>query len=207
MQDGLWQVKLIRITVIIETGFGRRASMTQASINPAIEKSTHQSWAEWLVCLESIDAVNLSHTEIAQRVQDKLKGTQESSGWWAQSIAVAYEQHIGRRKPGQRSDGSYQVCGSKTVDGTMDEALQAWLHLVDGKQEFSGIAIAKAPITSSTDKRRHWGCGLSDGSQISFDVNQKTPEKTLVAITQTKLNSEEDAARCQVFWKNLLDTF
>ncbi len=93
--------------------------MTRAANIPAIEKSTNIAWTEWLLFLESIGAKNLSHKEIAQHVHNKLKASHENSGWWAQGITVAYEQHIGRRKPGQTNDGFFQVAVSKTLAGTI----------------------------------------------------------------------------------------
>lgn len=75
----------------------------------AITKGTAQSWKEWLAFLEAINAHSMPHDEIARRVRE----TGDASGWWAQTIAVAYEQHIGRRVPGQASDGTFQVSRSQ----------------------------------------------------------------------------------------------
>jgi len=86
-----------------------------------IEKNTGKTWDEWLEFLEGIDAKNLTHKEIAQRIHDA--GT---PGWWTQAVTVAYEQHIGRRAPGQDNDGTFTITASKTLDGTMDEALATW---------------------------------------------------------------------------------
>jgi hypothetical protein len=71
----------------------------------AIEKGTGRSWNEWLAFLESIGAEKLSHKQIAERVT----ASGHTSGWWSQSIAVAYEQSIGRRLPGQVEDGTFQA--------------------------------------------------------------------------------------------------
>lgn len=149
--------------------------MTKPSNISAIEKTTKQSWSEWLTYLEAIGAKDLTHKEIAQKVYDKL-----GDGWWAQSVTVAYEQHIGRRQPGQRNDGGYEISVSKTLTGNMDAALQEWLHLVAGKTEFSNVAISGEPKTSETEKWRHWRCTLSDGSRVNAAVYQKTPEKPIL---------------------------
>ncbi len=134
--------------------------MTKSANIEGIETATHIPWAEWLDFFDSIGAKELEHKELAKKAYDKMKDTQASRSWWAQSVAVAYEQHIGRRQPGQRSDGTIEVAISKTLTGTMDEALQTWLDSVKEKTEFSGVPIAAPPTMSQTEKRRHWACGL-----------------------------------------------
>lgn len=179
-------------------------SMTKPSNFAAIEKTTGKTWEEWVKYLEGIGAKDLPHKDIANHVRNKLKTTQENAGWWAQSITVAYEQHIGRRKPGQRNDGTYEVSATKTRPGNMDDAIKVWLFLVHGKKEFSGVAITKAPTISQTDKRRHWSCGLADGSRVHADVSEKSPGKVLLAITHEKLDSQKATEKWRGYWKSLL---
>src|SRR5690606_38785401 len=77
---------------------------------PFSEK-TGRDWAGWLAFLDEIGARDMPHGEIAARVL----ATGDASAWWAQSITVAFEQHIGRRRPGQRSAGTYEVSANRTV--------------------------------------------------------------------------------------------
>lgn len=182
-------------------------AMTKPVNITAIEEATHTTWTEWLAFLESINAEQLPHKEIAQQVYEKLKSTQKNGGWWAQGITVAYEQYIGRRQPGQRSDGTYEVSINKTLPGTMDNVMQAWVHFVGDRKEFNDILIAKPPTTSATDKRHHWGCSLADGSRVNVDVYQKSSEKTNFTITHTKLSNQENAERWRVYWKTFIHNF
>ncbi len=126
-----------------------------------------------------------------------------SRSWWAQGVAVAYEQHIGRREPGQVADGTFEASVNKTMEGTMDQAMKAGIDLFDGRKEFSNQAIVKAPATTETDKRRHWGCGLEDGSRVSVDVYEKSPGKVNLSVTHTKLASSELMERWRAYWKVL----
>lgn len=178
--------------------------MTKPANIPAIEETTKITWSEWLKYLDGIKAKDLSHKEIANQVYEKLKGTVANASWWAQSVAVAYEQHIGRRKPGQRNDGTYEVSVAKTMTGSMDEAMQAWLKYFDNRTEFEGAAITKPPATSQTDKRSHWGCGLEDGSRVNVDVSPKTNNKVLLSITHIKLSSQAQKDKWQAYWKTEL---
>ena len=55
---------------------------------------------------------------LAAAAHTLFRGKVDNAGWWAQTAAVAYEQQIGRRVPGQLGDGTFQVSVSKTVPGS-----------------------------------------------------------------------------------------
>lgn len=174
--------------------------MIQTISKQAIEKATNKSWDWWLQFFERIGASELSHKEIAQAAYDRAG----APGWWAQAVTVAYEQSIGRRQPGQDSDGSFTVSASKTLDGSMDEALRRWQKLVAGRRQFGGIAIAEAPEVSRTDKWRYWRCNFVDGSRAVLTIYQKSPDKAMLGIDHAKLISSEQAEAWRGFWRELL---
>lgn len=174
--------------------------MTKTANLETIEKATKKTWEEWLAFFKKIDAPKLSHKEIAQKVYDEI-----GDGWWAQGVTVAYEQHIGRRQPGQRSDGTYEVGANKTLNGTMDEAFAAWLKLVADKKEFNGVALEGAPTTNTTEKWRYWHAKLSDGTRLTVALNQKTPEKASFSIGHLKLASSTAAEKWRAFWKEFIE--
>jgi hypothetical protein len=71
---------------------------------------------------ERIDVVNgraTGHTAIAAWLIEEI------DGWWAQAVTIGYEQSRGLRVPGQRSDGTFAVTGSKQVPGFPGEVLDA----------------------------------------------------------------------------------
>jgi hypothetical protein len=177
--------------------------MTKASNIDAIEKATGTGWDAWVEFLDSRGGQQLPHQEIVRHAGERLSASHPNSGWWAQSVTVAYEQHIGRRQPGQSCDGDFQVGVSRTFNGSMDEALQAWCALVGGRGGFSGIPLDKEPATSSTDKWRYWRAALSDGSRVSLDIYQKAPGKASMGINHTKLDSQETVEHWRAFWRGL----
>ena len=179
--------------------------MTKTANIESIEKTTGKPWKEWVAYLENINANELPHKEIAQHVHQQLQGIVENAGWWAQGITVAYEQHTGRRLPGQRSDGTFEVAASKTVNATMDETIDKWLTLVKNKHEFDTVQVAQPPTTSRADKSRHWSCNLSDGTRINADTYPKSAEKTVFTITHIRLDSPESAAKWRAYWKTTLE--
>ncbi len=178
--------------------------MTKPANIEGIETATNITWKKWLSFFDSIGAKNLSHPEIAQKAYDKMFETQASRGWWSQSVAVAYEQHIGRRQPGQRSDGTYEVTLSKTFTGNMDEAMQAWVDLVGDTTEFSDIPISGEPSSTDTEKWRHWRVGLNDGTKVNVDTTANGADKATLTVTNTKLKDIKDVERWRLFWKEFL---
>lgn len=175
-------------------------SATKPAGTDAIADGTARSWDEWLSFLERIGAGKMPHPEIARRIKE----TGDANGWWAQAITVAFEQHIGRRKPGQRSDGSYEVSATRTVDGEVAGIFASLCKRLDTTAAFDGVARAGTPRTSVTPKRSYWRCDLEDGTGVECALEQKAPGKVLVAVTHKKLASEDDAARRRGFWKQHL---
>lgn len=166
----------------------------------AISKGTARSWDDWLAWLSGIGAEDLSHAEIARRIV----ATGDASSWWAQSITVAWEQHIGRRRPGQRASGTFEVSATRTVPGETAALFEKLLARLSGVRAFGDVAIDGEPRTSVTPKRSYWRAKLADGTALQFSLEQKTPDRVLVAITHEKLASEADIPRWRAIWKEEL---
>ncbi|WP_332716009.1 hypothetical protein [Pelagibacterium mangrovi] len=174
--------------------------MTKPIATAAFAEKTGKSWQGWLDFLDGIGAGDLSHAEIARSIVE----TGEASGWWAQGITVAYEQHIGRRQPGQRSNGGYEVSVSKTVSGSPEEALGLWSAIADGLHDADGVAFAGEAETSASEKWRYWRRGLADGTRVGATIGEKPGGKATIAVTHEKLADEEAVARWRGYWKSVL---
>jgi hypothetical protein len=171
--------------------------MTRAVDIASVETGTGKAWRDWLVFLEKIGTRDLPHKEIARRVRVECG----VSGWWAQSIAVAYEQHVGRRVPGQQCDGGFQVSVNKTFLGSMDSVLARWQAAMEGRKALAGIAITGGPVVSLTDKWRYWRCSLADGSRVSVGIGNKDSGKAVLGVGNEGLVSSRDVERWRAFWK------
>lgn len=136
---------------------------------------------------------------------DKQASAMRPSGWWAQNVTVAYEQHAGRRVPGQRNDGTFDVSVSKTLDGSMDDVFASWLKLVKEIKEFDGVKLEKDPFVSKTEKYRNWRAALDDGSRVVVGLYQKTPDKTMFPLAHEKLQFAGQAEEKRAFWKKFLE--
>jgi hypothetical protein len=176
----------------------------QQSVGP-YEKKTQRAWPEWVSLIDGMGGRELPHPDIVPLVQNKIAHLDlKNHGWWAQGITIAYEQHIGRRIPGQQGDGTFAASASKTIAGSMDAGLAAWIALVDGRTSFNGLEVTEEPTTSATAKWRYWRCGLEDDSRVNVTVNDSASGKCRVAVQHSQLVSPEAATECKAYWKALL---
>lgn len=173
--------------------------MSELISDKAIEKSTGETWGTWLKRLNEMGAQDLSHKDIAA----KLVADHQVGGWWAQMLTVRYEQVIGRRRPGQSSDGDYSVSVSKTLSSTLDEALHWWLRKAQSRVEYNDVAIVTSS-TTETEKWRHYRVALKDGSRVVVSIYAKTPTKASLGLQHDKLSSVEAADSWRAYWKSLL---
>ncbi|MCH8572084.1 hypothetical protein LSI54_12050 [Nesterenkonia sp. AY15] len=178
--------------------------MVRSHSTAAIERTTRRAWAQWVTALDDAGAAALPHREIVGIVYDHMPMDVENRGWWAQSVAVAYEQHRDLRRPGESRTGEFQASVSKTYPGDMDAALGAWVALVGGRDSFGGVALQGEPGTSSTDRWRYWRAGLVDGSRVAVTISGKSAGKSSLGVGHTKLRSPEEVQHWKVIWRELL---
>ena len=85
--------------------------------------ATGKKRAEWNAILVAAGAREWKHPMIAAWLQSE----HGVAGWWAQGITVAFEQMIGRRRPGQTADGTFSVSVTKTVNGSRADVVDSIL--------------------------------------------------------------------------------
>jgi hypothetical protein len=173
--------------------------MSELISDKTIEKATGAPWSTWFDRLERMGARDLTHKEIAVKLVNNFAVT----GWWAQSLTVRYEQSIGRRKVGQNNKGEFSVSASKTVQGTMNEALHWWLTIANARTEFNGVEI-QSSSTTETEKWRKYRAALRDGSRVVVGIYAKTPTKAGLGLQHEKILSAETAEVWRTYWKSLL---
>lgn len=180
--------------------------MTKPSKILTIEMETGRSWEAWTAWLDTAGARDKAHAEIAKLAEAELAGRIESPGWWAQYITVAYEQHIGRRLPGQRSDGSFEVSTSRTFNASPEDLFSACLRHLSGAASFDGKEHADAR-TSITPKRSYWRSALTDSTRLTWSVEGTVSGKAKLVITHASITSAADAQWWQSYWKGYLAQF
>ncbi|WP_061965747.1 hypothetical protein [Demequina aurantiaca] len=177
--------------------------MTKAMNTDAIAKATGLTWAQWVTHLNSLGGRELNHSQLATAAQEFMPPVTGNREWWSQGVAVAYEQEIGRRVPGQRADGTFEVSASRTLPGSLDDALAAWMRHVDEKATVAGRGLTQTPTTSSTAKWRRWRGKLDDGRAIGVDVGSRG-DNSVVTVTVSKMKSLEELESTRASLKALL---
>jgi uncharacterized protein YdhG (YjbR/CyaY superfamily) len=168
--------------------------------NEAVEKATGKGWEKWFTILNQEKAAKFEHKEIAKL----LSGKYEVDGWWAQSITVEYERHLGKRQVGQVKDGTFQTAVSKTLPGNLDQVLKKWLDKVRDVKEFNSIPLAGKPVISKTEKWRYWRVDLQDGSRVTITVGTKTADKSILTFSTEKLKDQDAIEHWKAYWKDYL---
>src|SRR4030065_2984276 len=64
----------------------------------AVQAKTGKNWQGWFAVLDKAHAKKMNHTEIATYLYEK----QKLDSWWAQMVAVTYEQTRGLRQKHER---------------------------------------------------------------------------------------------------------
>lgn len=178
------------------------------SENPKIrqvENGTKISWDRWLKLLENYKYIN--HTDLAIEALRIIneEGNSDNPEWWAQSVAVTYEQEAGIRIVGQRCDGDFSTSTSKTLIGDMDSTLEHWVNYVVDTREFKGISAEDSPRISKSEKWRYWKINLSDGSMLNVNIQNKAGgEKSTLSINHDKISTEEERNSWKEYWKEFL---
>lgn len=195
-------------------------SSADAVGDDAVVAATGQPRAYWFELLDAHDATSWSHKDIASW----LLSAQGVDAWWAQSLTVAYEQARGRREPGQREDGTFEVSPSKSLDCSLvrafelvadDAARATWLDpaLAEVRAGDRSEVLGSA---ASRSVRLAWPTGAVGAPEdrpgrvvVSFfqptDATGAPTGKVRVAVTHGGLRSPEDVETLRSFWKERLD--
>ena len=172
----------------------------------AIERATSRTWDDWQRFMDGIDAKSLNHHEIATKVLELLDGKIDSPAWWAQSVTVAYEQHIGRRIPGQRPDGTFQTSVSKSTRLDMQQLMDKWVNFAATDEAVLAVTAAD-PRVSGTERRITWRTKARDGSDIRVTSEPKKDGTASIIAVQMGLQSKELNNEAKSQWASILQRF
>lgn len=172
----------------------------------SIERATGRTWSAWLEFMDRIGAHDLDHARIAAAVEQDLQGVVDNPAWWAQGVTVAYEQHTGRRVPGQRPDGTFEFNVSKATTLDMHALMDAWVAFAADDEQVKALT-AEEPRRSGTDKRLNWRTKAMDGSNVLVSSEPKKNGTASLVATQIGLTSQEHAEDAKVAWRAILERF
>lgn len=180
--------------------------MTAPIRHESIEKGTGKRWDDWFAFLEANGASQLDHAEIAALAAKELEGTIDSAEWWAQSVAVAFEQAIGRRLPGQRADGTFQTSVSRATSLGMEALFDAWVDFASGDDGIVAL-IRDEPRTSGTAKRMNWRTRDINRTAITVTSEPKKSGAAAIIVQLVGLPTVEANNEARSTWSEILDRF
>jgi hypothetical protein len=161
----------------------------------AVRARTGRDWHGWVRALDSVNATEMSHREIAAHVQ----GRYDVSNWWAQTLTVGYERIKGLREIGQRRGGTFEANKSKTVATPISRLYRAFSHKPIRRRWLPAQLKIR---TSTRDKsmRITW----EDGTPVDVYFTSKTSSKSQVTIQHRKLPDKAAATRAKEYWGDRL---
>ncbi|WP_224372664.1 SRPBCC domain-containing protein [Hyalangium versicolor] len=108
----LVQARLAEIATGLKkpTAARKKALITERVTDSAVKDATGRDWKGWMRTLDAAGAAELNHKQLVALVAREVE-----SGWWQQSIAVAYEQARGKRVVGETATTGFQVGVVRTL--------------------------------------------------------------------------------------------
>jgi Domain of unknown function (DUF4287) len=183
----------------MDGGTGMRKPRTQKQMSDeAVKERTGKIWSEWFEILDNAGAKEWRHQEISAY----LAKTHKVGPWWAQMVAVPYEQARGLREKFQKCSGEFAASGSRTLNVPMTKLYQAW---TDEKRRRRWLPGAKMEITTATRNkslRAKWDGGES---RLSVNFYSKGAGKSQAAVDHMKLPSSQECAKMKMYWFEALN--
>ena len=188
----------------------------------AVEKATGKGWSEWIRFLDKKSANKMSHKQIAKMLQEK---NYVKSGWWAQTVTVAYEYAKGRRVVGQTKTAGFEIGAQKMMYLpkqvlwkflTSSKGLELWLgkgaklKLIQGYKfktkgglEIEIKTFKKGERMRLSFKPKDWK--QASTLQVTLFCPRDTSEKTNIRFHQEKLSGVPARNQMRTHWKKVLE--
>ena len=183
----------------------------------SLREATGRGWEQLFGALDGAGAADLAHRDIVELL-DREFGVE--SGWWRQSIAVAYEQARGKRVVGQTADAGFQVGVQRTLAGSPREV---W-ELITGRPELwlgdggppsfergarykAGGASGEIRVVKPGDRLRlTWQpAGWAAPATLQLTLTERGPGRTALGVHLEKLPDADSREAMRTHWRAVLD--
>lgn len=163
----------------------------------AVRNATGHDWREWTRRLDAEDASAWPHPKIAKWLAE----THGLTGWWSQSVTVAYERFRGLRDVGQRRGGGYDMNKSKTLGVAPERAKAAFTDPELRARWLPDLALE--PVTTRSEKSLRFR--MPDGATLAAWFEPKAEDRTAVSVQIEGFGSRELVDEARGRWGERLE--
>lgn len=179
---------------------GTGKKITEKLSDDVLREATGKDWPQWFAVLDAWGATARNHTEIARHVRED----HGVDGWYAQSVAVGYEQERGLREVGQSSTGEWRTSGSKTIAASSAKVIEAFADEAVRRRWLPDADLTLRTHRPAKSVTADFKDAEGTTSRISVTLTVKAPEKTVVGVGHEKLRDAAEVAAYKVFWRERL---
>jgi hypothetical protein len=159
-----------------------------------VSDRTGKTWPEWVRELDEAGAMDMSHAEIARRVNDQI-----GQGWWSQTVAVGYERIRGLREVGQTRDGGFAANKSRTIGAPLETVFDAFADDAT-RRRWLDVELDIRGATPGKSVRMDW----PDGTDVVVWLTEKGPDRCTVSLQHGKLASADAKESSKEYWDERL---
>ncbi len=163
----------------------------------AVYSATGKKWEQWFEQLDLAGAHEWNHKTIARHVLDNF----DVKHWWAQTVAVSYEQARGLRDKHEMPDG-YQIQREKRINVSVETAWERWRDSALPDQWLA--ELNQAQIRSVREDKFLVRLDWPDGTLVLIGFQSKGNEKCAIGIQHSKLSDAQAAEWAKAFWSQKL---
>ena len=172
---------------------GNRKRVEPRISDESVRAKTGRGWDEWFDELDQAGASAWKHSQIAKHILEGYGITH----WWAQTVAVAFENARGLRDKHEMPDG-YQIQRQKRIDAPVERAWRAW---ADEELRVKWLPEATAArVRSCRDDKRMIRLDWPDGTRILAGAKAHGDDKCETGVQQSKLPDASAAQEAKKFW-------
>lgn len=179
---------------------GAGKKITEKLSDDVLREATGKDWPQWFAVLDAWGATSRNHTEIARHVRED----HGVDGWYAQSVAVGYEQERGLREVGQSSTGAWRTSGSKTIAASPAQVIEAFADEAVRRRWLPDANLTLRTHRPAKSVTADFKDAEGTTTRISVTLTVKGPEKTVVGVGHEKLRDAAEVAAYKVFWRERL---
>lgn len=158
-----------------------------------LTRRTGRPYGEWFALLDEWGGAGRSHRDIVQVLVDE----HGVGGWWAQGVAVQYEQARGMRVPGERCDGTFAATATKTVAAPAERVLEAFTDPATREQWLPDVSLRLGAIRPGKPLR----ADCDDGTRVEVTLVAKDVAKCQVKIDHQRLPDADTVATAKELWR------